>query len=306
MSEVSDEELDAIRKRRAPRRDDRVGVEAELKDVGDQALMRGLDTAFPTMRPELFLSYCGPRSVPATKRLTDVPLPLCPDGTVEDVKQTLSTLLGVHTAVAAAVPVSMNNRLYPHELQHIQGCVRARQNEFGTARVLAREALADLGIVPTALMPNSDRSPRWPSGIVGSISHTNGLCVVIAASNERMWGLGVDVERDDPLDFELVPLICTTEEREWLAQQPQAERSSMAKLIFSAKEAFYKFQYPTSRKLLDFLDVELAFDLPAKQFLTKSVRSPETLPKFALSMRGHFHYIPGLILTVAKLSREEF
>jgi hypothetical protein len=30
-------------------------VEAELKDVGDQALMRGLDAAFPSMRPGLFL-----------------------------------------------------------------------------------------------------------------------------------------------------------------------------------------------------------------------------------------------------------
>ena len=55
---------------------DRVWVEAELKDVGDQALIRGLDTAFPIMRPGLFLSYYGRRSVPATKRLTDIPLPL--------------------------------------------------------------------------------------------------------------------------------------------------------------------------------------------------------------------------------------
>ncbi len=42
--------------------DDRAWVEAELKDVGDQALMRGLVTAFPIMRPGLFLSYCGSRS----------------------------------------------------------------------------------------------------------------------------------------------------------------------------------------------------------------------------------------------------
>ena len=57
-------------------RGERPTPEAELKDVGDQALMRGLDTAFPIMRPGLSLSYCGRRSVPATKRLTDIPLPL--------------------------------------------------------------------------------------------------------------------------------------------------------------------------------------------------------------------------------------
>jgi hypothetical protein len=33
----------------------------DLKDVGDQALMRGLATAFPSVRPGLSLSYCGRR-----------------------------------------------------------------------------------------------------------------------------------------------------------------------------------------------------------------------------------------------------
>lgn len=47
--------------------DGRVWVEAELKDVGDQALMRGLVTAFPIVRPGLFLSYCGRRSFASHK-----------------------------------------------------------------------------------------------------------------------------------------------------------------------------------------------------------------------------------------------
>jgi hypothetical protein len=49
-------------KRTAVHDDDRVWVEAELKDVGDQALMRGLATAFQIVRPGLFRSYCGRRS----------------------------------------------------------------------------------------------------------------------------------------------------------------------------------------------------------------------------------------------------
>lgn len=62
--------------RSAVHSDDRAWVEAELKDVGDQALMRGLVTAFPIVRPGLFLSYCGRRlDLPATKRLTGIPLP---------------------------------------------------------------------------------------------------------------------------------------------------------------------------------------------------------------------------------------
>lgn len=63
-------------KRTAGHDDDRVWVEAELKDVGDQALMRGLATAFPIVRPGYSDLTAGVGQMPATKRLTGVPLPL--------------------------------------------------------------------------------------------------------------------------------------------------------------------------------------------------------------------------------------
>src|SRR5262249_23707684 len=46
--------------------DDRAGQEAELEDDGDQAVMRGLDTAFPFIRPGLSLSLVGRRSLRPT------------------------------------------------------------------------------------------------------------------------------------------------------------------------------------------------------------------------------------------------
>ncbi len=55
------------RRRSAVHDIDRAWVEAELKDVGDQALMRGLATAFPIVRPGLFLSYSGRRPVAGHK-----------------------------------------------------------------------------------------------------------------------------------------------------------------------------------------------------------------------------------------------
>ncbi len=79
----------------------RAWVEAEPKDVGDQALMRGLVTAFPIMRPGLFLSYCGRRSLPATKRLTDIPLPwsrLRPCAIGDAVDYGLAALASLETA----------------------------------------------------------------------------------------------------------------------------------------------------------------------------------------------------------------
>jgi hypothetical protein len=39
----------------------------DLKDVGDQAQIRGLATAFPSVRPGLTLSYSGRRPVAGNK-----------------------------------------------------------------------------------------------------------------------------------------------------------------------------------------------------------------------------------------------
>ena len=46
-----------------------------LKDVGDQALIRGLATAFPCMRPGADPILQRASALPATKRVTDIPLP---------------------------------------------------------------------------------------------------------------------------------------------------------------------------------------------------------------------------------------
>lgn len=46
-----------------------------LKDVGDQALIRGLGTAFPCMRLGADPILQRASAKPATKRLTDIPLP---------------------------------------------------------------------------------------------------------------------------------------------------------------------------------------------------------------------------------------
>lgn len=46
-----------------------------LKDVGDQALIRGLATAFPCVRPGADPILQRASALPATKRVTDIPLP---------------------------------------------------------------------------------------------------------------------------------------------------------------------------------------------------------------------------------------
>lgn len=151
--------------------------------------------------------------------------------------------------------------LWPEERPLVSKAVLKRQREFSSARVLARRLLVDLGHAPAPILPDEDRCPQWPSGVVGSISHTRHLCLVAVASAQQWASIGVDIEPHDGIELELTRMICTTDERRWLDTQPVDERGVWARRFFCAKEAFYKAQFPLTRRKLGFKDVVVDFDL---------------------------------------------
>ncbi len=72
----------------------------------------------------------------------------------------------------------------------------------------------------------------------------------MAARSTDYQSYGVDVEPATALEPDLIDVICTPSERAWVADQPNP--GIAAKLIFSAKEAFYKAQYPLTGKVIAF------------------------------------------------------
>jgi hypothetical protein len=76
------------------------GEEARQIDVGDQALIRVLDTALPNMRPRLSLSYCGRRQCrPQSVRR-------------EFLCRRLAPTLAQHMAEVEAAPVTSSQRAF--------------------------------------------------------------------------------------------------------------------------------------------------------------------------------------------------
>jgi 4'-phosphopantetheinyl transferase EntD len=73
---------------------------------------------------------------------------------------TLAALFDKRVVVAVASPSLEPGGLYREEVEHVANAVPARRAEFLTARVLARQALEQLGFAPTALVPYPDRTPR--------------------------------------------------------------------------------------------------------------------------------------------------
>ena len=142
--------------------------------------------------------------------------------------------------------------LFESERRFIQNAVDRRQQEFLAGRMMARSAMVRLGIPPQEVAAAADRSPIWPSGVTGSISHTEGWCVAAVARSSDVMAVGIDVEKATPLPDELIATVLTDEEIQQLGNSRALGPNLLAKLVFCAKEAAYKAQFTVTRTFLEF------------------------------------------------------
>ena len=138
--------------------------------------------------------------------------------------------------------------------------VDKRRQEFATGRALAHELLEQLGVPDAPLLPAQRRAPAWPDGVVGSISHGSGLCVVAVASAQTCTALGLDIESAGPLRPKIRRHILRADEQLGLSELSEEEAGQRAKLVFSAKECFYKALSPRLDRVLAFEDVRLTIE----------------------------------------------
>lgn len=216
------------------------------------------------------------------------------------VRSMIRDLFRPEAYTAEDVPRLADEELEPEERACVARAVPERRAEFATARVLARRGLAALGVPRAPIVLKDDRSPAWPPGIVGSISHTSGLCAIVLDRAPPMRAVGLDVERLRPLAPELVDSIATPRERAWLAGHPPEIRGELGLLLFSAKEAYYKCQYPITGGFLDFLDVELAIALDEGCFEARVLRP--AWPSAVARLEGRFARRAGMVLCGVELS----
>jgi 4'-phosphopantetheinyl transferase EntD len=113
---------------------------------------------------------------------------------------------------------------------------RSPSDQTALGRIAARAALASLHVRAGDLRPGP-AGPAWPHGIVGSIAHTDGVAVAIAAHMNDRAALGIDLERSDrSISARVLRRISTEAEREWL--RTMSEDAALG--LFCAKEATYK------------------------------------------------------------------
>jgi 4'-phosphopantetheinyl transferase EntD len=160
--------------------------------------------------------------------------------------------------------------LFSAELQSLGPAAEKRRREFETGRACARLALGRLG-TPVVAIPRGQRGePRWPAGVVGSITHCLGYRACAVAWSAAVVALGIDAEPNAPLADGVLEKVAHGRELEHVGGRlPPTDGESqvdLPRLLFSAKEAVYKAWFPLTGQWLGFEEVELSIDVAQAAF----------------------------------------
>lgn len=187
--------------------------------------------------------------------------------------------------------------LYPEEATAVAKAAPKRKSQFAAGRACARRALERLGLQGTAIAINDDRSPHWPEGIVGSISHSDQCCIAVVAYYGEIASVGVDVESSAPLAAQLESAVLSSEESRQLEAYGAPGRLSWAKVAFSAKESLYKCYRPVTGRFLGFHDARIELDPARGHVFMELTRSdlPDALG--ARRFTGRFTVRDGYVFT---------
>lgn len=187
--------------------------------------------------------------------------------------------------------------LLPAEEELAARMAPARRREFAAGRACARRALAALGAAPGPLLRGPRRSPRWPEGFVGSITHTRDWAAAAAARRVAFAGLGIDAEPFEPLSARALERICSAPERARLAALGSHPAERWGRVVFSAKESLYKAYFPATRHFLGFADAEIELDPAAGRFAARLTRADAPDAAGRRRFEGRFAIRESLVVT---------
>jgi 4'-phosphopantetheinyl transferase EntD len=198
--------------------------------------------------------------------------------------------------------------LLPEEAAACDKFSANRLEEFTGGRLCARGALREFGVDGFALRRNPDRTPHWPDGVVGSITHTIGFCGAAVGPRDHFVGLGIDAEISARVTPDVWTQALTREDITRISGLAPAERERAAAVIFSAKESFYKCISVVTGAWLDYRDVcvELISEAPdAGTFLVRSASATARSIIARFVAQGRYCITDGLVFTGVALTPDD-
>ncbi|HEX2283777.1 MAG TPA: 4'-phosphopantetheinyl transferase [Mycobacterium sp.] len=192
----------------------------------------------------------------------------------------------------------------PEEEPLIAKSVAKRRNEFITVRYCARQALGELGVAPAPILKGDKGEPRWPDGVVGSLTHCEGYRGAAVGRQGDVRSVGIDAEPHDVLPKGVLDAISLPAERAELRELPAGLHWD--RILFCAKEATYKAWFPLTRRWLGFEDAHIVFDVDdtgtSGSFVSRILIDPaaESGPPLE-TLSGRWSVREGLALTAIVL-----
>ncbi|MER5867404.1 4'-phosphopantetheinyl transferase superfamily protein [Kitasatospora sp. NPDC002040] len=170
----------------------------------------------------------------------------------------IEALLPAAVAWSEAVEGDDTAQLLPAEAALTERMVPGRLREFTAVRACARRALARLGEPPAPILPGPRGEPRWPAGLVGSMTHCTGYRAAVLARRTDLPTLGIDAEPRAPLGPGLLEAVSLPAERTRLATLHRRDPGlPWDRLLFSAKESIFKAWYPLTHRNLGFEEADV-------------------------------------------------
>lgn len=137
--------------------------------------------------------------------------------------------------------------LHLDEESHLRSLQLPRQVLFAGGRLALRRALQSLAVAHAGpVLPDEHGAPALPDGLLGSISHTDGLAVALVSNSpDARAAVGVDVESASrPASLRIAPRILAAKELPSLGRLAGMSEHTELTLRFSLKEALYKALHP--------------------------------------------------------------
>jgi len=194
-------------------------------------------------------------------------------------------------------------QLHPLEQEALGDAVSLkRRQDFTLGRAAARKSLAQIGFpVVSPVLRGEQREPLWPVGVIGSISHSGPYGIAVAAWQQDVPALGVDIQKiEERYTDELIARFADPDEFDWVLSDP-AKRTERAVELFSAKESIFKALYVLRRVWFAF-DVAHITPQDDETRFTASVRLP-ALSSGVVDLEVGVSIHDGYIITGAWLSK---
>ncbi|MAT83607.1 MAG: 4'-phosphopantetheinyl transferase [Gammaproteobacteria bacterium] len=203
-----------------------------------------------------------------------------------------------HVSLVAGTIDDHADALYPEEAAAIARARAPRIREFATGRFLARRAMAELGLSAGPILKAEDRSPVWPEGVIGSLTHAADLAIAAVSRPDALAGVGIDLEQHDRVTEPLFRKLFTGAECASLALWERSpDRDRAAALMFSAKEAAYKAVYPRAGRFIGFQEAEIDIDWEARTLRARYI-GDHPPNRIMSDGEGHFCFFGEYVLTV--------